>query len=308
MIGDNVYAGNKGRVAGDFDASYALAQSLYLDIWGGQQFRRLFGRVPTFMIWDDHEIMENYWRGKDDFAYDVGRTLFDIYQGSHNPEPLVPGELYYSFRVGEVGFFVLDTRTYRDGNMEPDDADKTMLGAAQRQLFEEWLSGDDSAVHVIVSSVIFADFTTTGADPWTSFSVERDALLDTIAQNATKNTFIVSGDQHWSAVLHLTPGDVTPYSLYEFQTTPLGAGLRPAPEAPDDTALALDNTHQVFGVFDIDTRTEPPLLDFTLCAAGEPCEPHMEPAPEITGAAAANVPYSVAFEGSARGFIMVPSE
>jgi alkaline phosphatase D len=308
MVGDNVYADDDGFVQGDFDGQLRRGRKLYHDVWGSRQFRSLFSHVPVFMMWDDHELMDNYWRGRNDFVYEVGRTLFDSYQGSQNPDPIVPGELYYSFRAGDVGFFVLDPRTHRDGNMEPDDADKSMLGAAQRQAFEEWLAQDDSNVHVIVSPVIVSTFSTTGADAWRSFKVERDALLEVLADHGTKHTFIISGDQHWSAILHMEAGEDSPYTLYEFQTTPLASGTRFAPDKVNEHVIALDRWHQVFGVFDIDTHVDPPALDFTLCAVGEPCAVHMEPPPTQLDVSEATVPYSIFFEGSERGFELLPSE
>jgi alkaline phosphatase D len=192
--------------------------------------------------------------------------------------------------------------------MEPDDEDKSMLGTAQRQAFEEWLAQDDSKVHVIVSPVIFSTFSTTGADAWRSFKVERDALLAVLADHGTEHTFIISGDQHWSAILHMEVGLDSPYTLYEFQTTPLGSGLRGAPEQVNIHVIAMDNTHQVFGVFDVDTHVDPPALDFTLCAVGEPCAPQMEPPPSQQDISVGTVPYSVFFEGSERGFTLLPSE
>jgi alkaline phosphatase D len=305
LIGDNVYADLYGWVPGDLAGSFGLARKAYQETWGSPQFRALFSRVPAFMMWDDHEITENYWSGKNDLRYEVGRTLFDLYQGSHNPDPIHAGELYYSFRAGDIGFFVLDLRTHRDGNMAANDAGKSMLGAAQHQAFEEWLASDDSRVHVIVSSVIVSDFRTTGADPWRAFSAERDALLAVLAEHKTANTFIVSGDQHWSAVLKLSPGgELEPYSLYEFQATPLASGERPVPAEPDERVLALDNKHLVFGVFDVDTRTDPPLLDFTMCAVGGPCAPHREPPPSTVARDQATLPYSLFFSGSDRGFVL----
>ena len=321
MIGDNVYADGHARhpldFPADFDHAFLLGQKLYHEVWGSPQFESLFSKVPVFMTWDDHELMENYWRGRNDLIYDVGRTLYDSYQGSHNPSPLERGELYYSFRAADVGFFVFDTRTHRDGNMEPDDADKSMLGDAQRQAFEEWLVTDDSKVHVIVSSVIVGDFTTTGHDPWKSFKVERDAWLDLLAEHGTENTFVVSGDQHWSAILHMEPGDDVPYSLYEFQCTPLAKTERHGPPRTDGSVVGLDATSRMkLGVFDIDTRVSPPRLDYTLCAVGEPCAPTMEPGPvqlepiidDDRTYPVATLPYSASFEGSERGFVRLPDE
>jgi alkaline phosphatase D len=307
MIGDNVYADDDGYVEGDFDASWKRYRKLYQRVWGGSQFRSLFASTPVFMSWDDHEIMENYWKGKDDLRYGVARSLFDSYQANHNPNPIHAGELYYSFRAGDIGFFVLDVRTHRDSNEGKQRVDpaKTMLGTAQRKALEDWLADDANRVRVIVSAVIFSTFRTTGADSWRAFEAERFALLDTIAAHGDKaTTIILSGDQHWSAVLRNEVGKPARYTVYEFQTTPLGSGLRAAPEKVDDTVLALDNTHRVFGLFDIDTQSEPPRLDFTLCAVGEPCNPHAEPPPRSIDHHTATVPYSLSFVASDRGLVL----
>jgi len=306
MIGDNVYADADGHVEGDFDATFKRYRKLYQRVWGGPQFRRLFSSTPVFMTWDDHEIMENYWAGKDELRYGVARSLFDSYQANHNPNPIDPGELYYSFQAGNIGFFVLDVRTHRDSNEGKlrTDPTKTMLGAAQRKALQAWLANDSSRVRVIVSPVIFSTVRTTGADSWRAFEAERLALLDAIAAHGEKTTIILSGDQHWSAVLRNGVGKPERYTVYEFQTTPLGSGLRPAPEKLNDSVLALDNTHRVFGLFDIDTRSDPPRLDFTLCAVGAPCKPHAEPAPRSIDQHTATIPYSISFVASDRGFVL----
>ncbi len=51
----------------------------------------------------------------------MAKWAFDRYVGSHNPPSLVSNELYYDFSVGDVDFFVLDTRSFRDNNWEDDN-------------------------------------------------------------------------------------------------------------------------------------------------------------------------------------------
>jgi hypothetical protein len=130
--------------------------------------------------------------------------------------------------------------------------------------------------------------------------VGDDRWLDVITAHATANTFIVSGDQHWSAILRLVYGELLPYVLYEFQTTPLAARVHRVSAQADETVLALDDEHRVFGVFDVDTRVDPPHLEFTLCAVGQACAPHAEPVP-VPPVAGTTVPYSVRFVGGPRG-------
>lgn len=296
MLGDNVYADGADR-------TYAGYRGRYQYVWSGEQFQQLFARVPSFAIWDDHELVNNYWFGKNDEVYAFGRRLFNAYQGGRNPAPQHAGDLYYSFRAGEVGFFVLDTRSHRSANDEPDTADKSMLGAEQKRALADWLEEDASKIHVIVSSVLMHRFTTTGNDSWQGFTAERTEILGIIAELSTRNAMVISGDQHWSAVLSIEHGDQERYKLYEFQATPLGFTERGAPASIDETVIALDNTHQVFGVFDVDTSVEPPALDYTLCAVGSPCSPGMEPPPPRSGLA--TIPYALRFEGGPRGLRLV---
>lgn len=298
MLGDNVYADGFGETREVYEGRYQT-------VWSGRQFQSLFSRVPVFSMWDDHELVDNYWAGKNDEVYAFARPLFDDYQGRRNPEPRVPGELYFAFDAGEVGFFVLDTRTHRSPNTDPDGPDKSMLGEEQRAALVRWLGDSRRRVHVIVSSVLMSDFSTTGSDSWRSFADEREQILDAVGEAGTENVLVVSGDQHWSAVLRLDRGAPDSYSVYEFQTTPLAFSERGVPSPVDDTVVALDNTHRVFGVFDVDTRSDPPALVFTLCAVGAECRPGEEPMPDFA-APATVVPYTVRFEGGAAGFRMLP--
>lgn len=292
MVGDNVYASGSGETIDAYRARYER-------VWGGPDFRALFSRIPTFMMWDDHELVDNYWDGKNDEVYAFARRLFDTYQGSHNPDPVHDGEIYYAFHAGQVGFFVLDIRSHRSRNADPDGPDKTMLGAKQKAALLDWLAQDPSRVHVIVSPVLMHRSTSsTGQDSWQYFATERGEILDAIVGAGTANVFVISGDQHWSAVLRMDRG-ADPYSVYEFQATPLDFVLRGAPSHIDETVIGLDNKHRTFGVFDIDTSADPPIIDYTLCAVGDPCTPHEETRPP--SGKTSTVPYSVSFVGGDRG-------
>jgi alkaline phosphatase D len=296
MLGDSVYADG-------FGDTFEAYQKRYWSVWSGKQFEDLFSTVAAFRILDDHEIVDNYWNGKNDAVYRFARSLYDDYQGSMNPEPLVNGELFYTFAAGDVSFFVLDTRTHRSPNDAPDGPNKSMLGAQQKQALKDWLANDHGRVHVIISTVLVSRFSTTGDDSWISFLIERNEILAAIHDMDTPNVMVISGDQHWSAVLRTDYGTPSAYSIYEFQTTPLAFSERGAPTGPDSTVTALDNTHRVFGVFDLDTRVDPPTVDFTLCAVGAPCSPGQEPLPATRGATT-NVPYHLQLKGGAHGFHM----
>jgi len=80
------------------------------------QFRRHF---PFYSTLDDHELRNDWpwspllsvpWSS---VYYQAGKQAFREYPGRGNPDPIVPGELYYNLQFGDVGIFVTDTRSYR---------------------------------------------------------------------------------------------------------------------------------------------------------------------------------------------------
>ena len=274
MTGDNVYAGGGDRTLEAYRAEYRR-------VWGGTQFRELFSHVPVFMIWDDHEIVNDYWRGKNDDVYAVARQAYDEYQGSHNPDPVHAGELYYTFAAGQTEVFVLDARTHRSRNNDPDAAGKTMLGSEQKAALEAWAVSSQALVKVIVSSVSFSDFGMTRNDSWKGFRSEREELFAFFSENDVGPVVLITGDQHWSAVFRyeVASEQGTPYVLYEFMPTPLAFEVGSASTESSVEILARDDDHLVFGVVDIDTSVDVPRIDFTLCAVDETCEPHEHATP-----------------------------
>ena len=113
--------------------------------WGFEGVQRVFDRFPTYMIWDDHEIVDgwgsHYFEGggaseRDGLRrmlpdleargldYEDGmelvrrmvgaaRCTYAEYQHSHNP-PTEEEQFDYAFRQGGCGFYVLDGRGHRD--------------------------------------------------------------------------------------------------------------------------------------------------------------------------------------------------
>jgi phosphodiesterase/alkaline phosphatase D-like protein len=229
----------------------------YRDNFGQSHFGRFAAKYPTVMMWDDHEI-RNDWSSGTIAPYPDARAAYDAYQGLRNPAPRVAGELYYSFQVGQAGFYVLDTRTHRSPNGATDNASKTMLGATQKANLKAWLSASTAKFKFLVSSVPWNNYGTTGSDSWRGFTTERNELFRYIRDNAIGGVVLVSGDQHWSGAFKLT--NVAPYSFYEFMPTPLATGARTAP-APAPGIIWHDQSGaQVFGLFDVDTTISPARL------------------------------------------------
>jgi phosphodiesterase/alkaline phosphatase D-like protein len=117
-LGDTAYCDN--MAASDLN-SYRLVHRHTLDerltnMAGYASFRRHF---PFYSIWDDHETSNDWpwspllrepWPA---WYLSHGKQAFREYHARGNPEPIVPGELYYSFQFGDIGIFVTDTRSFR---------------------------------------------------------------------------------------------------------------------------------------------------------------------------------------------------
>jgi hypothetical protein len=250
--GDNVYA--DAAPAPTTTAEY-LAR--YRNQWGEAFFRRFTARVPNLMMWDDHEIA-NDWSSGQTGRYLQARHAYDVYQGSHNPPPRVAGNTYFALRAGPADVYVLDTRSFRSPNSATDDASKTMLGATQKADLEAWLSASTAPVKFIVSTVPFNDFGSTNNDSWRGFTTERAELFRYIRDNRIGGVVLISGDQHWSGVFRNT--SFPPYAFYEFMPTPLWAYFRPPPDITDPQILFKTGNRKVYAVFDVDTTARPPKL------------------------------------------------
>lgn len=197
MIGDQVYADPLNRFR-----EYSSAEELfkvYRESFGQTHIRDLMGRVPTYMILDDHEISNDWSRdqmlgGKQGYFAHAMRA-YTSYQHLHNPDTR-EGQYWYSFRQGAFPFFVMDTRTRRivEGSaVEP----RTMLGREQLNDLFDWLHQHRKAPKkFVVSSVPFFPDPKSSQDKWSGFPEERSLILEFIRVERIRNIVFLSGDVH----------------------------------------------------------------------------------------------------------------
>jgi alkaline phosphatase D len=270
LIGDLFYA--RGTDEG-LDAYRGRARGT----WSKPQLDTLAANVPTLGMWDDHDIVDNYYAGRSP-RYAYARGAFDEYTAARNPPPVRPSELYFATTLGEVDLFVLDVRTHRTSNEAVDGPDKSMLGRAQRDDLKSWLLGSRGKVKILVSPVLFADHSTTRNDAWSAFAHEREDIFDFIVRHRIDNVLLLSGDQHWGAIFKLVRGD-TRYAFYEFQATPLSKSPKSAPDVHGDDVVAVFGGDTLYGVVDVDTRPASASVSLTLCRGVQPCAAGAEPEP-----------------------------
>jgi alkaline phosphatase D len=259
FLGDNIDVDGFGAFRPTSSEAYLRH---YRDNWSLPPLRSFLAGVSTRMMWDDHDIL-NDWDKLEEAPYAFAKEAYDIFIGRQNPDPIQSGSTYFTFDAGDVSFFVLDCRSFRDKKNAPDDASKSMLGDQQKADLKAWLSSSPAKFKFIASTVQWSDHQVRPLrtnDAWDGFRTERQEIFDFIRDNGIDGVSLVSGDAHWPAVIE------HPYGIIEYQTTPAGVSPPNAPEsavgAPD--VLFYANQKNAFGLFVVDTTTSPARLNFTM--------------------------------------------
>lgn len=200
---------------------------------GADSLRRFLESVPVYVVWDDHEVRNNF-AGPFDPLMPVGRQALREYWpiGTDSQDP---HRLYRTVRFGaDLELFILDTRQYRSRNADPDGPHKTMLGAAQLRWLLEGLRTSTATWKAIATSVPLSipkggGEAVPGNDGWaggpdgTGFERERRVIVDTILGQKLKNVVFIAGDVHYVQANAYDPdGDGRP-DFHEFIAGPLSA-------------------------------------------------------------------------------------
>ncbi|HSN05570.1 MAG TPA: alkaline phosphatase D family protein, partial [Nitrospira sp.] len=200
---------------------------------GALALRRFLETVPVYVVWDDHEV-KNDFSGPFEAQMPDGRQAFREYWPIASPSD-DPQRLYRTLRYGaDLELFILDGRQYRSRNTDPDGPDKTMLGQRQLQWLLEGLRRSTATWKVIATSVPLSipkgkGTTGKGFDGWaggsdgTGFERERQVIVDTILNQQIKNVVFLAGDVHYVQANAYDPnGDGVP-DFHEFIAGPLSA-------------------------------------------------------------------------------------
>ena len=251
FLGDTIYADHlcpspPNEPGADFRATtLAEYRARHRDQRGAEALRRFLDSVPVYVIWDDHEVRNNF-AGPFDNQMAAGRQALREYWpirvASDDPQ-----RLYRRVRAGaDLEFFILDTRQYRSRNADQDGPAKTMLGERQLQWLLSRLTESTATWKVIVTTVPLSIPKGGGAgvpgnDGWaggadgTGFERERQVIVDRILDRRVKNVVFLAGDVHYVQANAYDPnGDGTP-DFHEFMAGPLSAA--PGPLTPPSAGL-----------------------------------------------------------------------
>jgi alkaline phosphatase D len=226
-----------------FDVALAAYRRISRGFLGQAGIRALREAVPTYCIWDDHDIFNNWGSRLEKTPLDLclfqaaGRAYCE-YQHQRNPSGTIASPPYhYTFRHGDIGFLVLDVRGARDYEHG------TMLGVEQWQAIQAYLAGEAASVQTlfVVATVPIAHVARWMAklfddlpgrhgsqvrDRWCSanFVASRDALLDALFEWETaapaRQVILLSGDVHAASAFSIRRRDA-PGIIRQFTSSAL---------------------------------------------------------------------------------------
>lgn len=200
---------------------------------GAEALQRFLRTVPVYVIWDDHEVRNNF-SGPFEEQMPDGRQAFREYWPITSPAE-DPHRMYRRVRYGaDLEFFILDVRLYRSLNVDSDGPDKTMLGSAQLKWLLDGLHSSTATWKVIATSVPLSipkggNSSVPGNDGWaggpdgTGFERERQVIVDAILIHKIKNVVFLAGDVHWAEAIAYDPDQDGLIDFHEYTAGPLAA-------------------------------------------------------------------------------------
>ena len=187
------------------------------EVWGLQP---LIHNTSNLAVWDDHDFgLNNHDRTNPvkEGAYEV---FLDYWPNPSFGLPEVKG-IFYTATWGQVEFFVIDDRWYRDPCEDPDTPEKTMLGAGQYEWLTEKLEASAAVFKVLVSGSGWSKNKGEGGDAWSAYLHERNRLFDFIRDEGIGGVVLLSGDSHIGEINVIPWSENGGYDLYDLVGSPL---------------------------------------------------------------------------------------
>jgi alkaline phosphatase D len=208
----------------DYRARYGLYT-------GDPQLQAARAAMPWAVLWDDHEVLNNYGGdrppvgaagpGTDLRGFALRRAAAYQAWWEHQPvrlDPPVAGSLrvHRALDWGALArILVLDERQYRSDPACPDarggvgdcpertDPRRSMLGSDQRDWLLGQLDGTTATWNVLANEVVMSRYRLGGLynlDQWDGFEAERRLVAGRLAARPGLNPLVLTGDIHAFAV------------------------------------------------------------------------------------------------------------
>ncbi|GAA1394585.1 alkaline phosphatase D family protein [Pseudonocardia kongjuensis] len=182
--------------------------------------------APWLVVWDDHELVNNWAGGDRGRAPDRRRAAFQAYY-EHMPlrrASLPRGldlQLYRRIGWGSLAtFHMLDTRQYR--------GDGSITGAGQERWLLDGFRSSTAGWDVLGQQVFFARRSggRKSRDTWEAFPESRDRIVRGWTDAGVRNAVVLTGDEHVHHANEILPGgdrDARPVGT-ELVTTSVTSG------------------------------------------------------------------------------------
>jgi alkaline phosphatase D len=262
-LGDHIY-GDQGAVNLSVSNSTANWNTKYknmLSVTGGSNYAVARTLFPWFSAWDDHDLAVNDFNGGTGSAtYNNAKAYFLRYPGAGNPVSFA-GNIYYNFNYGNVGFFVMDTRSFRSPEANADDTNKHMLGLTQEAALQTWLiaNNDKYVLKFIISSVSIHLYGKL-LDSWKGYQTARNRLFDFIKDNRIQGVIFLSADEHFAVSARSIRNAV---GYVEYQVGAIRQDPKTSPTINSEISLSIGDVRS-FGLIDVDTTITPFSANFTI--------------------------------------------
>ena len=271
FLGDYIYEGAEtgpirshgGEEAMTLDG-YRVRYALYK---GDKDLQAMHARCPWLLIWDDHEVENNY---ADEISQDnvpsaewlLRRSAAYQAYYEHMPLRLPPPEgpdfkIYRALPWGDLAeFWLLDTRQYRSDQNCMDvpgagcdgwtEYDGTLLGEEQEGWLMDGLSMSEAVWKLITQQIVFSTVSFGGSlvnfDQWDGYPKARQRLLDFMVAEQLENVVVLSGDIHLGGLgdlAALADDDESPVVAAEIVATSISSAPNVPPEALEASLGAL---------------------------------------------------------------------
>ena len=200
-------------IGGDFDhrnpQTLDTKRQMFKDLYDantrymGDFVNLILRKTPIMHQWDDHDSGLNN-LDKTYPNWNLNQQVFQEYVPSY-PLPSVSPGIWQKFSYAQADCYVLDGRSQRDPDGDPDDANKSMLdgnnlgATGQLQWLENGLLTSTARWKIIFTSVI-TNPSTKKNDGWGAFQTEWNSLRNFINTNNIRGVVFISGDLHLGAI------------------------------------------------------------------------------------------------------------
>jgi len=202
------------------------------------EMQPLLANVFNYAIWDDHDFGPNNSDGSFPFK-DMTLKAFKTFWAnpSYGVNDLDAAITFFNW--GDVDFFLLDNRMFRDPDDLKTDEYKTMLGKEQLEWLEKALVASRATFKVVVMGGQFLN-PVAKYETYSNygFDKERQALIDFIYDQNLKNVVFLTGDRHHTE-LSILKKDGKP-TIYDITLSPFNS-------RPNKSAVNENNTLRVPG-------------------------------------------------------------